>query len=84
MNVNRKNNHKIVIIIKDTGLGIAPEEINSIYDPFVTSKTRGAGLGLTMVYQIIANHQGEIKITSTEPKGTTVSITLPIHYEKIL
>jgi len=84
LNVHRENDHNIIMLIKDTGSGIAPAEINSIYDPFVTSKTRGAGLGLTMVYQIIANHQGEIKITSTESEGTTVSITLPIHKEKIL
>ena len=84
LNVHRENDHNIIMLIKDTGSGIAPAEINSIYDPFVTSKTRGAGLSLSMVYQIIANHQGEIKITSTESEGTTVSITLPIHKEKIL
>jgi len=83
LNAHRENDHNIVMVIKDTGSGIAPEEINSIYDPFVTSKTRGAGLGLTMVYQIIANHHGEIKITSTESEGTSVSIILPIHHEKI-
>ena len=78
LTVNKVNDHRILIIVKDTGSGIATEEIDSVYDPFVTSKTRGVGLGLTMVHQIIANHHGEIKITSKLYEGTTVTIFLPI------
>jgi signal transduction histidine kinase len=78
LTVNKDNDHRILIIVKDTGSGIAAEEIDSIYDPFVTSKTRGVGLGLTMVHQIVANHHGEIKITSKPSGGTTVTIFLPI------
>ncbi len=78
LTVNKDNDHRILIIVKDTGSGIAEEEIDSIYDPFVTSKTRGVGLGLTMVHQIVANHHGEIKITSKPSGGTTVTIFLPI------
>ena len=68
----------VLIAISDTGCGIAPEQLDSIYDPFVTSKTRGAGLGLTMVYTIIMNHHGEIKISSQLEKGTIVIIRLPV------
>jgi two-component system sporulation sensor kinase A len=78
LTINKYNDHKILIIVKDTGSGIAAEEIDSIYDPFVTFKTRGVGLGLTMVNQIVANHHGEIKITSKLSEGTTVTIVLPI------
>jgi len=78
LTVNKDNDHRILIIVKDTGSGIATEEIDSVYDPFVTSKTRGVGLGLTMAHQIIANHHGEIKITSKLYEGTTVTIFLPI------
>lgn len=78
LTVNKDNDHRILIIVKDTGSGIAEEEIDSIYDPFVTSKTRGVGLGLTMVHQIVVNHHGEIKITSKPSRGTTVTIFLPI------
>jgi hypothetical protein len=78
LNVKRVNDHSINIIVKDTGSGIADEEIDSVYDPFVTSKTRGVGLGLTMVHQIIANHHGEIKIQSALSEGTTVTIALPV------
>lgn len=48
---------------------------------FVTSKTIGAGLGLTMVYQIVTNHEGEIDIKSSGGNGTTVSLELPIGLE---
>ena len=78
LTVNRVNDHSINIIVKDTGSGIAAEEIDSVYDPFVTSKTRGVGLGLTMVNQIVANHHGEIKIQSRLSEGTTVTIILPV------
>ena len=73
--------NRIFIMVKDSGSGISQEQLDSIFDPFVTSKTRGAGLGLTMVHQIIMNHHGEIKITSQKGEGTTVRIGLPISQE---
>jgi signal transduction histidine kinase len=79
--VTRDEENWILIIVKDFGCGISQEELDSIYDPFVTSKTSGAGLGLTMVHQIIMNHHGELKITSQKDEGTTVAIRLPISYE---
>jgi signal transduction histidine kinase len=69
---------RLLVTVKDTGCGIPKERLDSIYDPFVTSKTRGAGLGLTMVHQIIMNHKGEIKIMSEANKGTTASIRFPL------
>ena len=72
------DNDSVVTSIKDTGCGIAREDLDSVYDPFFTSKTRGAGLGLTMVHQIIMNHNGELKFKSKEGVGTTVTIRLPV------
>jgi signal transduction histidine kinase len=77
LGVNRQNNN-VLITVRDTGCGIPAEQLDAIYDPFVTSKTRGAGLGLTMVHQIIMNHQGEIKISSQLENGTIVILRLPI------
>jgi len=76
--VKRKADDAVSVTINDNGPGIAEESLDSVYDPFVTSKTHGAGLGLTMVHQIIKNHNGEIGLTSKKTKGTTVKITLPI------
>jgi signal transduction histidine kinase len=73
-----RDDQHLTISFKDTGVGINPEQLDALYDPFVTSKTRGAGLGLTMVYQIVMNHHGEIKISSELDRGTVVTIQLPI------
>ncbi len=80
LRTNRDDRH-LSVSFSDTGVGIDPEQLDAIYDPFVTSKTRGAGLGLTMVYQIIMNHHGEIRISSELDKGTDVTIQLPIPTE---
>jgi two-component system sensor histidine kinase HydH len=76
-----KDDRHLSFSCRDTGLGIDPEQLDAVYDPFVTSKTRGAGLGLTMVYQIVMNHHGEIKINSELNKGTVVNVQLPLPTE---
>jgi two-component system NtrC family sensor kinase len=71
---------KIVVCIKDTGVGI-PEEIrDKIFEAFFTTKqkVKGVGLGLSVCYGIIKDHGGEIRVESEEGKGTTFMITLPI------
>ena len=72
------SNNNVLITISDTGFGIRSEQLDAVYDPFVTSKPRGAGLGLTMVHRIVMNHHGEIKISSQLDKGTIVVIRLPV------
>ena len=72
---------RIRIVVEDSGVGIQEHEIDSILDPFVTSKTMGAGLGLTMVYQIVMNHQGEIDIKSRGGRGTVVKLDLPLNFQ---
>jgi len=68
----------IVISMSDTGCGIDAENLDAVYDPFFSSKTRGAGLGLTMVHQIVINHCGRIFLESEKGKGTKVTIELPV------
>jgi two-component system sensor histidine kinase HydH len=68
----------LVISIKDSGIGIQPEMLASVFDPFSTSKTTGSGLGLTTVHRIISDHNGEVEISSVVSKGTEVRILLPV------
>jgi signal transduction histidine kinase len=68
----------LLILVEDTGCGIPREKLASVYDPFVTSKTKGAGLGLTLVHQVVMNHHGEINLTSEINRGTIVTIRLPL------
>ena len=75
-----KKDHRVLIHIQDTGIGI-PEEIrDKIFDAFFTTKqkVKGVGLGLSVCYGIIKDHGGEIKVESEAAKGTTFTISLPI------
>jgi two-component system NtrC family sensor kinase len=69
----------IVAEISDTGIGIAPENVAKIYDPFYTTKGvgQGTGLGLAVTYGIVQEHAGRISVDSTPGHGTTFRITLP-------
>ncbi len=71
-------NPYIQIVIKDTGCSISPENIKRIFDPFFTTKgTIGTGLGLTISYNIVKRHGGDIKVESEKGKGTKITILLP-------
>ena len=69
----------ITIAISDTGCGIAPENIDKVFDAFFTTKPagEGSGLGLHIVKQIIDKHGGQIYVTSKPGTGTTVTVKLP-------
>lgn len=69
----------VQIVLSDTGVGIAPEHLDKIFDPFFTSKDvgQGTGLGLAVSYGIIERHGGTITVESTPGEGTTFTITLP-------
>ena len=68
----------IVIRFRDTGCGIPADRINSIFDPFFSTKPNGTGLGLFVSYGIIQNHQGSIEVESKVDTGTVFTIRLPI------
>ncbi len=75
-----REKNKVVIHIRDTGMGIPEESRNKIFEAFFTTKqkVKGVGLGLSVCYGIIKNHGGEIKVESEEGKGTHFTISLPI------
>lgn len=68
----------VEIFISDTGQGIPKEKLETIFDPFFTTKSNGLGLGLSIVYRIIQEHNGEIRVESLENRGTRFIVTLPI------
>ncbi len=69
----------IEVAIADTGEGIPPEYIESIYEPFVTTKEMGMGLGLAISKKIIEDHGGKINVKSKLYEGTTFTVSLPIN-----
>ncbi len=70
---------KALITIKDAGVGIPQKNIQSIFDPFFSTKETGTGLGLPISQGIVESHDGLLRIRSKEDEGTTVIIELPIY-----
>jgi two-component system sensor histidine kinase/response regulator len=75
---SRVNGDNFELQFSDTGKGIAKEKSKNIFDPLVTSKVYGPGLGLTFALKIIQDHKGTISVESEEGKGTTFTIRFPI------
>jgi len=71
-----QNGH-CAMILKDNGVGMDEEELSKIFEPFITSKKNGTGLGLTNTQNIILNHKGHISVESKKGEGTTFIILLP-------
>lgn len=72
-----KGEPAIKLIIEDSGIGITEKDFNQIFDPFFSTKEKGSGLGLSIVYKLVEAHQGEIKVESKEGEGTKFIILLP-------
>ena len=76
---------RIRIEVCDTGIGITPDDILHIYEPFFTKKKNGngVGLGLSVVYGIVERHGGTIAVASEVGKGTTFTLSFPSHHQPI-
>jgi signal transduction histidine kinase len=70
----------VAVDVADTGVGIEPENLNKIYDPFFTTKGvgSGTGLGLAVTYGIVQEHSGTIEATSEVGAGTTFYLEFPV------
>ena len=67
----------VVISVSDEGVGIAPEELEGIFQPFRGGFSRGTGLGLSIVHRIVSDYAGEVRVTSSRGSGTTVFVKFP-------
>lgn len=68
----------VALTITDTGSGMDERTLSKIFEPYFTTKPSGSGLGLTMVFKVVKEHQGEIAVTSKIGNGTSFTITLPV------
>lgn len=75
--LTREEGHAVVVI-RDTGIGILPENLPRVFDPYYTTKNDGTGLGLAMSAKIVEEHGGWIKIASVPEEFTEVRVVLPI------
>jgi signal transduction histidine kinase len=68
---------RVTISVIDTGVGIKSEDLNRIFDLYFTTKERGSGIGLSLVYRIVQMHDGEVEVESAPGRGTTFRLLLP-------
>src|SRR5204863_6578413 len=68
---------RVAIVFADTGLGIDPKNLSRIFDLYFTTKAKGTGIGLSMVFRTVQMHDGEIEVQSTPGAGTTFTVLLP-------
>jgi len=67
----------VVLTVSDEGIGIPPEELDVLFQPFHGTFAKGSGLGLAIVHRIVSDYNGEIRVSSQPGSGTTVSVRLP-------
>ena len=73
--------HRVEVRVQDTGVGIKPEHLSRIFDLYFTTKDRGTGIGLSMVYRTIQLHDGDIEVESTPGRGTAFRVLLQRAHE---
>jgi signal transduction histidine kinase len=68
---------RVEIAVEDTGIGIQPENLSRIFDLYFTTKEKGSGIGLSMVFRIVQLHDGEVEVQSTPGHGTRFRLLFP-------
>src|SRR3954470_1138983 len=68
---------RVMLTVSDQGIGIPPEELDGLFQPFHGTFAKGSGLGLAIVHRIVSDYGGEIRVSSQSGNGTTVSVLLP-------
>jgi signal transduction histidine kinase len=77
--VNGDGPPAVRIAVRDTGCGIAPDQLARIWEPYVTQKPGGTGLGLAITRQTVLAHHGTVDATSAPGEGTEIALTLPVN-----
>ena len=81
MRTKSLDDSNVLVEVQDSGVGIAVDKLESIFEPFVTSKPEGLGIGLSLCRSIIKRHGGVISAGNNPDRGATFSITLPVARE---
>ncbi|MFO7678483.1 MAG: ATP-binding protein [Chloroflexota bacterium] len=76
------HDEKLAVEFADTGPGLTPEAQAHLFDPFFTTKKEGSGLGLAVSHEIVANHGGELMVSSRPGQGATFTVVLPVDVVK--
>jgi len=74
----RQEQEMIAIVVKDTGVGISPENMKKLFEPLFTTKAKGIGLGLAVSQKLVEANGGRIEVQSEAGKGSTFTVYLPV------
>lgn len=78
-----RDRDNVALSVSDTGKGIPERLLPRIFDPYFTTTASGTGLGLTIVYQIMKSHGGDIIVDSTEGEGSVFTLLFPVPQKDI-
>jgi two-component system sensor histidine kinase PilS (NtrC family) len=78
VSVECEESGSVALRVRDEGVGIPPDELDNMLQPFQGRFEQGTGLGLAIVHRIVSDHGGELQVTSTPGSGTTVCVRLPV------
>jgi signal transduction histidine kinase len=73
----RSSRRRVALSVQDTGVGIPPENLPRIFDLYFTTKEKGSGIGLSMVFRIVQLHDGEVEVQSIPGGGTKFTLFFP-------
>jgi signal transduction histidine kinase len=76
--VNRAGQIEVEVVVRDSGSGIAPEDLDNLFIPFFTTKSEGTGLGLPISQRIVEAHHGDLEVQSHPGKGASFSVRIPL------
>jgi signal transduction histidine kinase len=74
----------VELVVRDTGSGMAPDQLAQIFQPFYTTKAHGIGLGLPITRRLVEDHGGSLQVESQLGCGTTITIHLPVFSEEMV
>jgi two-component system sensor histidine kinase PilS (NtrC family) len=72
-----RSSDAVVLTVQDEGVGIAPEALDGLFQPFHGTFAKGSGLGLAIVHRIVTDYNGEIRVSSQPGSGTSIAVSLP-------
>jgi C4-dicarboxylate-specific signal transduction histidine kinase len=79
ISTRRSESEGVLVAVRDSGPGLAPESIDRLFESFYTTKPDGLGMGLSICHSIIEAHQGRLWATANVPRGAVFQFTLPAH-----
>jgi len=78
-----RDSGEAVVDVSDTGVGVAPSELDRLFEPFYTTKEGGTGLGLPVCRRIVESHGGRLTVSSRPGEGSTFRVHLPLHFKAV-